>query len=144
MQCFEHADRAAAGVCKHCGRALCRDCVVIVEGCLSCRGECESRVRRELDLVDRSEKALAERSTPEFGGAIKDDLLELGLGECLVRIGTDWTQIQTPRPVQRLPDDSTQRILAGFAGQIPKETGKREEETETTPTSVGNESEFVQ
>lgn len=36
----------------------------------------------------------------EFSGAIADDLMEQGRGECLIRIGTDWTKVRTPPPIR--------------------------------------------
>ena len=56
--------------------------------------------------------------TPEFSGAIPDDLLELGLGRCLTRIGTDWTTIQTPPPASRPQDDPTVRITTTVRQRI--------------------------
>ena len=44
MNCFQHADRSAVGVCRACGKALCRDCLVEVEGGIACRDTCEEQV----------------------------------------------------------------------------------------------------
>ena len=62
MQCFEHYDRAAVGLCRHCGRALCRDCATVAVGCLSCRGDCEAKVIREQELIHQTELAMKDRS----------------------------------------------------------------------------------
>lgn len=37
MQCFRHPERAAVGICKHCQRGLCPDCVALVDDILACR-----------------------------------------------------------------------------------------------------------
>jgi hypothetical protein len=50
--------------------------------------------------------------TPEFVGARPEDLLELERGQCLVRIGTDWTLARTFPPPSRPEHDPTARILA--------------------------------
>jgi hypothetical protein len=50
--------------------------------------------------------------TSEFTGATTADLMELERGECLVRIGTDWTQARTLAPPAPPEFDPTARILA--------------------------------
>jgi hypothetical protein len=49
---------------------------------------------------------------PEFTGAETADLMELERGECLVRIGTDWTQGRTLPPPAGPQVDPTARIVA--------------------------------
>ena len=44
MNCYTHAEAAAVGICKHCLRGVCADCATMVEGAVSCPGECEARV----------------------------------------------------------------------------------------------------
>ena len=44
MNCFQHEDRTAVGVCRACGKALCKDCLVEVEGGIACRDTCEMQV----------------------------------------------------------------------------------------------------
>jgi hypothetical protein len=41
MNCINHANIAAVGICKVCGRALCRDCLVETAGGIACKGRCE-------------------------------------------------------------------------------------------------------
>jgi DNA helicase HerA-like ATPase len=48
----------------------------------------------------------------EFPGAHVEDLMELGRGQCLVRIGTDWTTLRTLPPPLRPEDDPMPRIVA--------------------------------
>lgn len=45
MQCFNHTDSAAVGICKYCMKAVCRDCFVLVGPAVSCKGDCETKVR---------------------------------------------------------------------------------------------------
>jgi hypothetical protein len=54
---------------------------------------------------------------PEFSGALKDDLLELELGRCLARIGSDWTEIRTPPPMP-LEDDPANRIITAMQARF--------------------------
>jgi hypothetical protein len=44
MHCFYHPQDEAAGVCRNCGRGVCRDCIEIVEDAIACRGKCTERV----------------------------------------------------------------------------------------------------
>jgi hypothetical protein len=62
MNCFEHPQKPAHGTCTFCGRGLCRDCATVVQGKLSCRGKCEQEVARERQLLQKSERAIDQRS----------------------------------------------------------------------------------
>ena len=62
MNCFEHPQKPAHGTCTFCGRGLCRDCATVVQGKLSCRGKCEQEVARERQLLQKSERAMDQRS----------------------------------------------------------------------------------
>jgi hypothetical protein len=44
MRCFNHSTNEASGVCRNCGRALCRDCIAIAEDAVACINHCEGRV----------------------------------------------------------------------------------------------------
>lgn len=44
MNCFNHTDVDAVGVCKACGKALCPDCIAEVQGAMVCRNSCEDRL----------------------------------------------------------------------------------------------------
>jgi hypothetical protein len=44
MRRFNHPGSEAVGVCRHCGRGLCSECIAIVEEAVACRGRCEARV----------------------------------------------------------------------------------------------------
>jgi hypothetical protein len=46
MKCFNHPEIDAAGFCRSCGRALCRDCACDVSGITSCKGRCEANVQK--------------------------------------------------------------------------------------------------
>ncbi len=50
MNCFYHAERAAVGMCKQCGRGLCVECAALVDDTLACRDRHEEQVRG-LNLV---------------------------------------------------------------------------------------------
>lgn len=44
MRCFNHPTNDAAGVCRNCGRGICRDCIAMSEDAVACKGRCEARV----------------------------------------------------------------------------------------------------
>jgi hypothetical protein len=50
MNCFNHRDRSAIGICRSCGKGLCEDCVAEVQNGLACKGSCEARVK----LINRT------------------------------------------------------------------------------------------
>jgi len=63
MKCYNHNGIDAIGICKSCGKGLCQECVVEIEGSLSCKNKCEETVRnlaillkRNMKLVGTSEK----------------------------------------------------------------------------------------
>jgi hypothetical protein len=45
MRCYTHADIQAIGICRICGRALCRECLTEVKGHCCCKGRCEAAVK---------------------------------------------------------------------------------------------------
>jgi hypothetical protein len=47
MKCFTHRETEAVGVCRHCGKALCEDCMVVGPTGISCQG-CAVRARAPL------------------------------------------------------------------------------------------------
>ena len=49
---------------------------------------------------------------PEFTGASTDELMELELGKCLVRIGTDWSNLHALPPAQGRRNGPAARIIA--------------------------------
>jgi len=58
MDCFNHPDRSAVGICKSCGPGLCRDCAVDSPDGLSCK-RCESRVRLMNQIIDNNARVLS-------------------------------------------------------------------------------------
>jgi hypothetical protein len=63
MNCFQHSNKPAIGHCTYCGRGLCHECATVVEGKLSCRGECQQQIARERHVLTQSETSLAQRKT---------------------------------------------------------------------------------
>lgn len=68
MQCFAHDDAAAVGVCRNCGRGLCRGCAAETPGGLACRGRCEAEVAETAQMVRRG--VVANRGSIGVQGAM--------------------------------------------------------------------------
>jgi hypothetical protein len=61
VNCFNHRERPAVGLCKACGKALCAECLAEVPNGLACKNLCESRVNLINRLVDRMSQTMAAR-----------------------------------------------------------------------------------
>jgi hypothetical protein len=83
MKCFNHAAVDAVAVCKGCGRALCRECVVEVGRSCSCRNRCEADVATHNDLVERGRTAYQKTSATYF----RSGIFTLLLGVMFLLIG---------------------------------------------------------
>ncbi len=51
MQCFNHPDNAAVGICKHCQRGVCRECASDLGHGIACKGAHEDAVSLLNDLI---------------------------------------------------------------------------------------------
>ena len=58
MNCFNHSDIPAVGICKSCGKGLCKDCLVEVPDGLACKQSCEEQVRNINFLIDSNKQVL--------------------------------------------------------------------------------------
>jgi hypothetical protein len=76
----------------------------------------------------------------EFPGTHVDDLVELGRGQCLVRIGADWTTLRTLPPPSHPADDPTPRIIAATFDDI---RALAEQSADPKPAPDETEEEFV-
>jgi hypothetical protein len=87
MICFHHADRPAVGVCKNCGRGLCRSCAVDVGNGLACPGACEEEARALNRVIARNKTAYEKTS----GAYLRVAAFYLALAAvCLAGAVLDW------------------------------------------------------
>jgi hypothetical protein len=56
MECFAHPGIAAVAVCKHCGKAACRSCVVDAGGSVACSTRCAKEVLEHEEMTQRAKK----------------------------------------------------------------------------------------
>lgn len=54
MNCYYHPTLPATGICKHCQRGLCTDCIAIVDDNLACRDRHEKEVSALNALMERN------------------------------------------------------------------------------------------
>src|SRR5437660_197873 len=59
MNCFNHRELPAVGLCKSCGKALCEACVAEVRDGLACKGKCEERVGMINRMIDQHARGIA-------------------------------------------------------------------------------------
>jgi hypothetical protein len=60
MNCFNHRDKPAVGLCKSCGKGLCGDCLTELPHGLACKDSCEERVNAVARMFDTQSKFLAQ------------------------------------------------------------------------------------
>jgi hypothetical protein len=78
MNCFNHRDKPAIGLCKSCAKALCGDCLTELPNGVACKGSCEDRVNLMNRILDRNSLVLkAARHQIRHRGMI---MLFLGTG----------------------------------------------------------------
>ena len=56
MKCFNHNNNDAIGICKHCQKGICVDCITLVKGSVSCQGACEQEVAAYNYMMEQGKK----------------------------------------------------------------------------------------
>jgi hypothetical protein len=54
MNCYYHPSQPAVGICKHCQRGLCTDCITEVDDNLACKDRHEEQVRDVNKMLERN------------------------------------------------------------------------------------------
>ena len=71
MNCFNHRDRPAIGLCKACLKGLCGDCITELRNGLACKGSCEDRVDMINRILDSNSQVMsAARHQVRTGGML--------------------------------------------------------------------------
>lgn len=84
MDCYNHSNVSAVGICKSCGRALCHDCIVEVEDGLACKSKCEAKVEIINKILNSNSKILGATKNRVKTAAISGIIL--GIGFCIFGI----------------------------------------------------------
>jgi hypothetical protein len=53
MKCYNHNDVDAVGICKHCQKGLCKECIEEVDRSLACKASCVEEVETLNYIVKR-------------------------------------------------------------------------------------------
>jgi len=56
MNCAQHLQTPAFGICKNCSRGLCPDCAVDEGFGLACKNRCEAEVKAVWQLIERNKR----------------------------------------------------------------------------------------
>ena len=73
MKCFNHNDQDAVGVCKHCQKGICMNCCTLVNGSVSCIGDCEDEVASINYIMEKS-KGVYKNLDKQWGPATVTNL----------------------------------------------------------------------
>jgi hypothetical protein len=57
MKCFKHPQADAVGICKHCCKGICAECVNDTAGGIVCSTQCQEEVQSIKNLLDRNKKS---------------------------------------------------------------------------------------
>lgn len=145
MRCFTHEDAEAVGVCRACGRGVCRSCAVPTEGALACRGRCEADVADLRRSIAPGVVAEAKAFRDESRGRSRE-MMALVARQTRIRAGAAFvvaaclTPIGVAEPASRRP--FWLGAVAGFAlvGWLGLRTARRYAalgRSDDAPTSSG-------
>ena len=67
MNCFRHNDRPAVGLCKHCFKAVCRECILEAAGAVVCSPACAAEAS-SVDALLRNVPRTRRGSVVIYGG----------------------------------------------------------------------------
>lgn len=59
MNCFNHSGQPAIGICKSCGKGLCRECIAEIPDGLACKNSCEDRAMLINRIIDSNKQVLS-------------------------------------------------------------------------------------
>jgi hypothetical protein len=62
MKCFYHPVSFAIGVCKNCGKGVCKKCAVDLVDGLACRGKCEEKAKAIIQMIEKGKRAYEKTS----------------------------------------------------------------------------------
>ncbi len=54
MNCYNHTDSPAHGICSVCRKALCKSCMAEDMASVCCRGECQTKAKNVEEIIRRA------------------------------------------------------------------------------------------
>jgi hypothetical protein len=83
MICFKHNDNQSVGLCKSCGKAVCKECAIEFSKGLACSDMCEKDAKELVEMNERGKKL--------YGiGDYKSNKLASGVWVWLILSGAMW------------------------------------------------------
>ena len=72
MICFKHNDNKSIGLCKSCGKAVCKECVIEFPKGLACSEECEKDAQELIEMNERGKKlyGIGEHQTNKIASGV--------------------------------------------------------------------------
>lgn len=58
MNCFNHNELSAVGICKHCNKGICQNCLSDTRDGIACKGHCTEEVMAINKLIEHNKKVV--------------------------------------------------------------------------------------
>jgi hypothetical protein len=62
MHCYNHSDLTAVGICQYCGKAICHECIELVDTKVACKSTCIEHTKRHNKFLSLSYQSLEKSS----------------------------------------------------------------------------------
>jgi hypothetical protein len=108
VNCFQHNESSGIGICKSCGKAVCRECAIEFPKGLACSIECEKDAKELVEMNERGKKL--------YGiGDYKTNKLAPGVWAWLWLSGVMWVIAGVSFFMLSKPDYGTAAIAVVFS-----------------------------
>ena len=77
MNCFQHPQTTAVGLCKHCSRGLCQECAHDEGFGLACKDRCEGEVKAVSQIIERNKSVYGKTAAVYLRGGVLFALMGL-------------------------------------------------------------------
>ena len=93
MNCYNHRQIAAVGICKSCGKGLCPECVEEIPNGIACKATCVERARLINQIIDTNRQVLSAANIQIKSGTIF--IIIMGILFCAFGIIPFWVTGKT-------------------------------------------------
>jgi len=59
MKCYNHKNQEAQGICKACGKGLCKECTSETENAISCHGSCKKQAELMNGIIKNNARIIS-------------------------------------------------------------------------------------
>ncbi|NOX70630.1 MAG: hypothetical protein GXP15_15675 [Gammaproteobacteria bacterium] len=70
MQCYQHHEKHAVAVCRHCGKATCPDCCNDTGAGIACSSDCARELQENHQLQQRLKQSLGVGTNPPMPASV--------------------------------------------------------------------------